>query len=238
MRQRDGDSVLFVPPPNRLGKFHLLNQLRHQRLGQGDHPVLSALGTEEKETGLFKVDILDSQVEGFGDTQAAAINQAGDEIGGITRPILNSLEQGLSFGDGGCMAQAGGPSGAEGIHTLKRLTQDLLVKVENGVERLILAVGRQITVARQIGEEKFEFLLAGKRGGHGIERDHIMTEPVDVGGFSCKRHVLAAQDVAETFDGDGQIHNDVSLTGWVGQRLSKQQDWINEPAVADPNEFC
>ena len=65
-----------------------------------------------------------------------------------------------------------------------------------------------------------------------------MTEPVDIGGFGGEGQMLAAQDVAESFDGDGQIHNDVSLTGWVGQRLSKQQDWINEPAVADPNEFC
>jgi len=33
--------------------------------------------------------------------------------------------------------------------------------------------------------------------------------------------VLAAQDIAEALDGEMQIHNDVSLTGSVGQRLSK-----------------
>jgi hypothetical protein len=43
--------------------------------------------------------------------------------------------------------------------------------------------------------------------------------------------VLAAQDIAEALDGEMQIHNDVSLTGSVGQRLSKEKSWINEPRV-------
>ena len=30
--------------------------------------------------------------------------------------------------------------------------------------------------------------------------------------------------IAESFDGEMEIHNDVSLTGWVGQRLSQQQN--------------
>ena len=34
-----------------------------------------------------------------------------------------------------------------------------------------------------------------------------MTEPVDIGGFGGDGQMLAAQDVAESFDGDGQIHN-------------------------------
>jgi hypothetical protein len=44
---------------------------------------------------------------------------------------------------------------------------------------------------------------------------------MDVGGLSGEGHVLAAQDITETFDGEMEIHNDVSLTGSVGQRLSK-----------------
>jgi hypothetical protein len=86
-------------------------------------------------------------------------------------------------------------------------------------------------LASQVSEEKFKFLLAGKGGGHGIERGHILAEPMDVGGFSCERQVLAAKDIAETFDGEMKIHNDVSLTGRVGQRLSKEKSWINEPPV-------
>jgi hypothetical protein len=106
---------------------------------------------------------------------------------------------------------------------LKQLAQDFLVKLEHGVERLILTAGSQISVAGQIGEEEFEFLLAGKGGGHGLESGNILAEPMDVGGLSCEGHVLAAQDIAETFDGEMEIHNDVSLTGSVGQRLSKEK---------------
>jgi hypothetical protein len=43
--------------------------------------------------------------------------------------------------------------------------------------------------------------------------------------------VLATQDIAETFNGEMEIHNDVSLTGRVAQRLSDQKSWMNEPPV-------
>jgi hypothetical protein len=122
---------------------------------------------------------------------------------------------------GGRRSQASWSSGAESLHPLQRPSQDFLVKIENGVERLILAAGGQIAVAGQIGEEEFEFLLAGKGGRHGREGSHILAEPMDVGGLSSEGHVLAAQDIAETFDGEMQIHNNASLTWRVGHRLSK-----------------
>jgi hypothetical protein len=207
MGQGDGNPVLLVPQPNGFGKVQLLDNFGRQRLGQGNHPVFAALGPDEKETGFFQVNVFDTQIEGLGDAQAATINQAGDQVGGIVGPIPNGLEQGLGFTDGGRMSQASRSFGAESIHPLQRLAQDFLVKIENGVERLILAAGGQIAMAGQIGEEKFQFLLAGKGGGHGLESGDILAEPMDVGGLSGEGHVLAAQDVAETFDGEWQIHN-------------------------------
>ena len=221
MGQGDGNSVLLIALPDGMGFFHLLNDFGHERGGQGHNPVLAALGPDEKQHALFQIHILDSQIEGFRDAQAATVNQAGDQTGGITRPVLNGLEQGLGFRHGGRMSQTSRTFGAESIHPLQRLAQDFLVKIENGVERLILAAGGQIAVAGQMGEEKLQFFLAGKGGGHGREGGNILAEPMDVGGFSCEGHVLAAQDIAEAFDGEMQIHNDVSLTGSVGQRLSK-----------------
>ena len=103
MGQGDGNPVLLVPQPNGLGKFHLLDNFGRQRLGQGNDPVFAALGPDEKETGLLLVNVFDTQIEGLGDAQAATINQAGDQVGGIAGPIPNGLEQGLSFSDGGRM---------------------------------------------------------------------------------------------------------------------------------------
>ena len=60
------------------------------------------------------------------------------------------------------MAQAGGPSGAEGVHILQRLTENFLVKEEHGIEGLILAVSGQIAVAGQMSKEAFQFFLTGK----------------------------------------------------------------------------
>ena len=58
------------------------------------------------------------------------------------------------------MAQACRSFGAESIDALKRLAEDFLVKIENGVEGLILTIRGQIAVAAQIGEKEFKFLLA------------------------------------------------------------------------------
>jgi len=39
-----------------------------------------------------------SQIERFGHAQAAAVEEAGDQAGGLTNPVADSLEQGLGFG--------------------------------------------------------------------------------------------------------------------------------------------
>ena len=51
------------------------------------------------------------------------------------------------------------------------------------------------------------FCSLDSAGGHGVENIHILTEPIDVGGLNGDGQMLAAQDVAQPFDGDGQIHN-------------------------------
>jgi hypothetical protein len=98
-------------------------------------------GPDEKEFKLFEIEIFYTQVERFSDPQSVTVNQPGDEIGGITRPISNGLEQGSGFRNGGCMTQAGRTFGTQGIHPLQELAEDFLVKVEHGVERLILTIG-------------------------------------------------------------------------------------------------
>ena len=43
-----------------MGIFHLLNDLRHERSGQGNDPVLATLGPDEKKRELLQIHILDS----------------------------------------------------------------------------------------------------------------------------------------------------------------------------------
>jgi hypothetical protein len=78
------------------------------------------------------------------------------------------------------MAQAGRTFGAEGVNVLERLAEDVVVEEEDGVERLILSAGRQITVARQAGEEVFKLLLTSQRTGHGVQGGHVTTQPINV----------------------------------------------------------
>jgi len=92
----------------------------------------------------------------------------------------------------GRVAQACRSLGAEGIGALKRLAEDFLVKIENGVEGLILTGGRQIAAAGQICQKVFQFLFARWRRRHGAESGHKLTEPIAVGGLSDDGQKLAA----------------------------------------------
>ena len=150
MGQCDRDFILPIPVPDRLGELHLLDEFRYQYFGEGNNTVFAALGPDEKERELIQIEVFDAQVERLADTQPAAVDQSGNEIGGISGPIPNGLEQGLGFRNGGRMPQAGRPFGSKRIHVLKWLTQDLFVKIQDGVEGLVLAVGGQITMSGQI----------------------------------------------------------------------------------------
>ena len=201
MRQGDRNFILAILLPDFAGKYQLLPEFRHQHLGQGNDPIFAALGPDEKEGEPFQIKVFDAQIKRLAHAQSTAIKQPGDQVGGITRPIANRLEQRLSFVNRGSMAQARRPFGAERIDILQRLTQNLLIKEQHGVKGLILAAGRQIAVAGEIGQETFQFLLAGKYRWHGIKGGHVMAEPIDVGGFGGEGFMLAADDSPQPFDG-------------------------------------
>jgi hypothetical protein len=102
------------------------------------------------------------------------------EHGHLTGYVSNLLEQRLGCRDRGRMVQVSRPFGPQCVNTVQGLAEDFFVKEENCIERLILAAGRQVTLASQTGQEAFQFLLTGKRIGHAIQSDHVMTQPTDV----------------------------------------------------------
>ena len=61
-----------------------------------------------------------------------------------------------------------------GHRSLARGAVECSCKKEHGIERLVVAAGRQIPAAGQIGKEMCEFLLASEGCGQGVEGGEIM----------------------------------------------------------------
>ena len=141
MGQRDGNFVLAILLPDVAGKGQLLIEFGHQHLGQRNDTVLAALGPDQKKGELIQVEVFDPQVERFANPQPAAIDQSGDEIGGITGSISNSLEQRLGLRNGRSMAETGRSFSAKRIDVFQRLMQDFVVKEQHRVKGLILGAG-------------------------------------------------------------------------------------------------
>ena len=94
----------------------MLRQFRNHRRRDTHHPVFAALGPQDEQRPFLELNVFDAQIERLTHPQPAAVKQADDQVGGITRPVPDGLEQGLGFRDGGGMAQAGRAPGAEGIN--------------------------------------------------------------------------------------------------------------------------
>ena len=175
VRQHEGNTILFVALPRCPSKLHLLGQFRNQRRRQGNYPVFFALGTSDRETGSCKVHILDAQIQRLANAQPASVKQANDQVGGITGDVLSGLKQRQGLGDRGSVAEMRRTPGAEGVHPLQWLSQDLLIEKENGVESLVLGAGGRVAIPSQPGQEMFKSLLAGKGRGHSSQSGDVTT---------------------------------------------------------------
>lgn len=59
--------------PYRPGHLHLLDQFRDQAGWQNHESVLTAFGAPDTNSPPLQVDVLDAEVERFGDPQTAAV---------------------------------------------------------------------------------------------------------------------------------------------------------------------
>ena len=193
--------VLLVTLPSGPRQMDLLRDFRAERGWQRHYAVVSAFGAHNKKGRFFEVDVLDSEVEGFGDAQASAIDQAGDEIGGVAGQVGHGGKQGADFGDGGGVPQVNWTGGAQGVHRLEGLFQGMLIEIEYGVKGLVLGAGGDIVDGGEVGEKALDFFLAGEVWRHALDRVAVALEPIDVHGFSPKGHVLATHHLAESADG-------------------------------------
>jgi hypothetical protein len=58
-----------------------------------------------------------------------------------------------------------------------------------------------------------------------------MMESIDMIGFGTEGFMLTAEEIAESFDGERHIHNNLSMTGGWDRSCRRQKRWMNEPAV-------
>ena len=126
-------------------------------------------------------------------------------------------------------------SGAECVNPFNGLAKDFLVKVEDGVQRLILRTGRVAVISSELVQESFQFLFAGKGLRHSVDSLDVATQPVDITGLSGESSVLATHDDAQPLDSQCSIHRmGQMMAAGVGQRPSNgvedlEIDYTNQP---------
>jgi len=206
MGQHQGYAVVSVDLPDRAGVVPLLLEFRKQGHRQSNDSIVATFGPPNADSGALEVEVFDAQIERFRDAETAAIEQAGNEVGGIPSFIADSLEERLGLGDGGGMALLNGAFGAEGIDVVEWLSQHVSVKEKDGVEGLVLRAGRQVMCLGQVGEEAFEFLFAGEFRRHVREGSHVAAEPKDIGLLCGEGLMLSANDLADAVESLCGLH--------------------------------
>ena len=117
----------------------LMFQWFRQAPGEKNHTSLVALGLVDVEPALFEVEVLDPQVKGFADEQAAGVEQMNNEAGGIVVNIGNDRKQLADFLLSRTMADASGLFGEKGIDWPELEFENVAVKAKQGVESLVLS---------------------------------------------------------------------------------------------------
>ena len=98
-----------------------------------------------------------------------------------------------------------GAFGAQGADAPERLSENLAVEEEDGVEGLVLGAGGHVVPGSQLREEALQLGFAGEAHGQGRERGHIAAEPEDVALLGGEGFVLAAEDLSEPLDCFGRV---------------------------------
>ena len=98
-----------------------------------------AAPTIHVEPPLFEVNVLDSQVQRFANSQTAPVEQVHDEPGRVTVEIADR-QQLAHFLWTGSVMDRDGPFGAEGIHRSQFGLEDISVEEQQPIEGLVLVV--------------------------------------------------------------------------------------------------
>src|SRR5208337_3501088 len=140
---------------------------------------------------LLQVQVFDSEVQRFADTQAASVKQVDQQTGGVGVNIPDLCQQLERFAAVRAIAQAGGTLGAQGVYIPQLLSERIAVEEEQAIEGLVLG-GSRDPLQSELGQEELNF---GFGGGEGFtlrtpEKAGILLEPVDIGFLSTESGVV------------------------------------------------
>ncbi len=145
----------------------------------------------DMEPSLSKIEVLDAQIKGFSDAEAASIEEVDDEAGRVAVHVGHQGEQLADLRWGGTVAKGGRASGAEGIDGTELLVENIAVKEEQGAEGLVLGGGGNAG-AGQHGQERLNLLVGGLRSkGAALEKESVAVDPVGVGFLGAEREVFS-----------------------------------------------
>ena len=173
-------------------------------VGQECHPVAVGLGVVEGDEQVLEVEVFNSQAQGFEQAQAAAVEEAGDEV----RDGVKLGKDAQAF----VMAEVGldvsGSPGAHDVEVVERKAEDVAVEEQEGREGLGLGGSRNLLIGDEMGEEGFDpfgRLRTGFGRAHGagvaqlVEAD-VTLVPVEIGLLSADGVSAQANGIADTFD--------------------------------------
>ena len=96
---------------------------------------------------------------------------------------------------------------------MQRSPQDVLAEEGDGVERLVLGTGGDVSCEGQLSQESFELLLAGQAGRYALQCANVPAQPIKIGLLGGQCLVLPPDHLPRPLDGFLCVHNTLSGSG-------------------------
>ena len=142
------------------------------------------------------VDVLDPEPDRFHDAQPAPVEEFGDHLGSSVheREHGGDFFAGHDHGDGDLLV------GAHGIATaLQRMGEDALVEEHQGIHRLVLGRGSDVSMHGQVRQERFDLRFGGEEvlaRPHAVETDEPY-DPIHIGALGVHGVVVETEHLAD-----------------------------------------
>src|SRR5271169_3647383 len=86
------------------------------------------------------------------------------------------------------------------VQILKRLSENIFVEKDDGVESLMLGAGRDSPASCKSVKEMLDLFLTGQSFWQMLDNRDITLEPINIGVFSVQGFMLTANDFLELKD--------------------------------------